>query len=168
LEETNLPASQLEIEITESVLLNDTEAVAQTLAAVHDLGVRLALDDFGTGYSSLTYLRRFPVQKVKIDQSFVVSLCTNASDAAIARAIISLGHSLGLQVVAEGVEAKEQLDYLRTAGCDGAQGYFISMPMSSSECEVFLRETIQRSPEKPTRDSRVVQGVRLLYSDILP
>jgi diguanylate cyclase (GGDEF)-like protein/PAS domain S-box-containing protein len=136
LEETNLPASQLEIEITESVLLNDTEAVAQTLAAVHDLGVRLALDDFGTGYSSLTYLRRFPVQKVKIDQSFILSLCTNASDAAIARAIISLGHSLGLQVVAEGVEAKEQLDYLRTVACDEAQGYLISMPISSSECEV--------------------------------
>ena len=147
LEETGLPANQLAIEITESVLLTDTETVAQTLAAVHALGVELAVDDFGTGYSSLTYLRRFPVQKVKIDLSFVRNVCTNPSDASIARAIISLGHSLGLQVVAEGVEAEEQLDYLRNAGCDQAQGYYIAMPMSGPDCEVFLRETAQKRPQ---------------------
>ena len=105
------------------------------------------MDDFGTGYSSLTYLRRFPVQKVKIDLSFVRNVCTNPSDASIARAIMSLGHSLGLQVVAEGVEAEEQLDYLRNAGCDQAQGYYIAMPMSGPDCEVFLRETAQKRPQ---------------------
>lgn len=144
LEESGLPAHQLALEITESVLLTDTEAVAQTLAAVHALGVELVVDDFGTGYSSLTYLRRFPVQKVKIDLAFVRNVCSNPSDASIARAIISLGHSLGLQVVAEGVEAAEQLDYLRNAGCDQAQGYYIAMPMSSEACEVFLREAAQQ------------------------
>ncbi|MGZ8409072.1 MAG: putative bifunctional diguanylate cyclase/phosphodiesterase [Hyphomicrobium sp.] len=146
LEETGLPANQLAIEITESVLLTDTEAVPQTLAAVHDMGVELAVDDFGTGYSSLTYLRRFPVQKVKIDRSFVRNICTNLSDASIVRAIISLGHSLGLQVVAEGVEAKEQFDYLRNAGCDLAQGYYIAMPMSGPDFEVFLRYTVLKQP----------------------
>jgi diguanylate cyclase (GGDEF)-like protein/PAS domain S-box-containing protein len=138
LAETQLAPDQLEIEITESVLLTDTDAVAQTLAAVHRMGVRLAVDDFGTGYSSLTYLRRFPVQKVKIDQSFVRNLNTDADNASIARAIISLGHSLGLQVVAEGVETREQINYLRNAGCDQAQGYFIAKPMSAAACGTFL------------------------------
>lgn len=144
LEEIGLPAHQLALEITESVLLTDTEAVAQTLAAVHAMGVELVVDDFGTGYSSLTYLRRFPVQKVKIDLAFVRNVCSNPSDASIARAIISLGHSLGLQVVAEGVEAAEQLDYLRNAGCDQAQGYHIAMPMNGEACEAFLREAAQQ------------------------
>lgn len=144
LEEIGLPAHRLALEITESVLLTDTDAVARTLAAVHALGVELVVDDFGTGYSSLTYLRRFPVQKVKIDLAFVRNVCSNPSDASIARAIISLGHSLGLQVVAEGVEAAEQLDYLRNAGCDQAQGYHIAMPMSSEACEAFLREAAQQ------------------------
>ena len=161
LEETGLPANQLAIEITESMLLTDTEAVAQTLAAVDALGVELVVDDFGTGYSSLTYLRRFPVQKVKIDLSFVRSICTNLSDASIARAIISLGHSLGLQVVAEGVEAKEQLDYLRNAGCDQAQGYYIAMPMSGADFEVFLRETVRKQPH----DYFTPRPRRLLTSD---
>jgi diguanylate cyclase (GGDEF)-like protein/PAS domain S-box-containing protein len=140
LAETGLPPSELEIEITESVLLTDTEAAAKSLTGVHELGVHLSVDDFGTGYSSLTYLRRFPVQKVKIDQTFVRDLCTDPENACIAKAIISLGHSLGLRVVAEGVETKRQLDYLRDAGCDEAQGYFIARPMSTENCEIYLRE----------------------------
>jgi EAL domain-containing protein (putative c-di-GMP-specific phosphodiesterase class I) len=144
LAETELPANRLAIEITESVLLTDTEAVGQTLAAIHRLGVELAVDDFGTGYSSLTYLQRFPVQKVKIDLSFVRNICTVRSDASIARAIISLGHSLGLDVVAEGVETREQFDYLRNAGCDQAQGYFIAKPMSRNDCEMYLEKMVRQ------------------------
>jgi predicted signal transduction protein with EAL and GGDEF domain len=140
LRETGLPARHLEIEITESVLLTDTDVVARQLAAVNDLGVWLSVDDFGTGYSSLTYLRRFPVQKVKIDTSFVRDVCTDANDASIACAIISLGHSLGLRVVAEGIETREQFEYLRDAGCDEAQGYYIARPMAVQDCEVFLRQ----------------------------
>jgi len=136
---TGLPGECLEIEITESVLLTDTDTVAKTLAAVDALGISLSVDDFGTGYSSLIYLRRFPVSKVKIDRSFVGSMCTNADDAAIVRAILSLGHSLGLDVVAEGVETQEQFDYLRQLGCDKAQGYLVARPMSSVDCEAFLR-----------------------------
>jgi len=143
LEQTRLPARHLEIEITESVLLTDTDVVARQLAAVNDLGVWLSVDDFGTGYSSLTYLRRFPAQKVKIDTSFVRDVCTDANDASIACAIISLGHSLGLRVIAEGVETQEQFDYLRQAGCDEVQGYFIARPMGAADCEAFLLEAAQ-------------------------
>ena len=137
---SGLPAGCLEIEFTESVLLTDTETVSKSLAAVDALRISLSLDDFGTGYSSLIYLRRFPVSKVKIDRSFVSNMCTDADDAAIVRAILSLGHSLGLDVVAEGVETQEQFDHLCKAGCDKAQGYFIAKPMRSADCEAFLRQ----------------------------
>jgi diguanylate cyclase (GGDEF)-like protein/PAS domain S-box-containing protein len=140
LEETRLPPERLEIEITESVLLIDTETVAATLAALTDMGIALALDDFGTGYSSLTYLRRLPVQKVKIDRSFVSNVDNDPEDAVITRAIISLGHSLGLSVVAEGVEHRDHMTFLSEGGCDHAQGYFLARPLSSQDCERYLEQ----------------------------
>jgi diguanylate cyclase (GGDEF)-like protein len=140
LEETKLSPDRLEIEITESVLLIETDAVATTLNAVNAMGVGIALDDFGTGYSSLTYLRRLPVQKVKIDRTFVSNVDKDPDDAVIARAIVSLGHSLGLKVVAEGVEHRDQLKFLRDEGCDHAQGYFLARPLNVKDCESYLEQ----------------------------
>ena len=140
LEEIQLPPDRLEIEITESVLLNDTDTVAATLKAVNAMGVGIALDDFGTGYSSLTYLRRLPVQKVKIDRTFISNVDKDPDDAVIARAIVSLGHSLGLKVVAEGVEHRDQLKFLREEGCDHAQGYFLARPLSTKDCKSYLEQ----------------------------
>ncbi len=140
LEETKLSPDRLEIEITESVLLIETDVVAATLKAVNAMGVGIALDDFGTGYSSLTYLRRLPVQKVKIDRTFICNVDKDPDDAVIARAIVSLGHSLGLKVVAEGVEHRDQLKFLREEGCDHAQGYFLARPLSTKDCESYLTQ----------------------------
>lgn len=136
--ECGLSPEDLEIEITESALLIDNETVTATLGAINDLGIHLAVDDFGTGYSSLTYLKRFPVRKVKIDRSFVHNLMFSEDDRAIARAIVTLGHSLGLQVVAEGVEKPEQLACLRALGCDEVQGYLISRPLPAADFAAWL------------------------------
>lgn len=136
--EVGVPPDALEIEITESALLTDTEAVSASLRILHDMGVTFSVDDFGTGFSSLTYLRRFPVHKVKIDRSFVRNLCTGAEDACIVRAIVSLAHSLGLLAVAEGVETREQLEFLRSEGCDEVQGYFLARPQSALDCDRLL------------------------------
>ncbi len=152
LAENGLPPEQLEIEITESALLTDPDTVGATLAAMHALGVSLAVDDFGTGYSSLTYLRRFPVSKVKIDRAYVRTLGSNQDDAAIARAIITLGHSLNLRVVAEGVETREQLDFLYKEGCNDAQGYYLGRPMSADDFATYLRGRRFSAPsDRPLR-----------------
>jgi EAL domain-containing protein (putative c-di-GMP-specific phosphodiesterase class I) len=129
LERTGLPARHLELEITEGTVMRDTEESAKVLRSLRDLGVALSIDDFGTGYSSLSYLKRFPIDVLKIDRSFVQDVETDASDAAIARAIIALGHSLRLDVVAEGVETAGQLGFLRENGCDEVQGYYFSRPV---------------------------------------
>jgi len=163
LEETRLSPDRLEIEITESVLLNDTETVAATLEALNEMGVGLALDDFGTGYSSLTYLRRLPVQKVKIDRSFVSNVDTDPEDAVITRAIVSLVHSLGLQVVAEGVEHAEQLRFLRDEGCDHAQGYFLARPMNTKACETYLTEVDDEAKTMPAQPGIVNLAARYGY-----
>ena len=113
--------------------MQDLESVAGDLHRLLDLGVTVAIDDFGTGYSSLNYIKRLPINRLKIDQSFVRGLCTDPNDAAIIRAIITLGHSLDLSVLAEGVETEEQLSRLRAEGCDDAQGYFIGRPMPAAE-----------------------------------
>jgi len=102
------------------------------------MGVSLAIDDFGTGYSSLAYLKRFPIQKLKIDRSFINDVATDSNDAAIAKSIISLAHNMGLKVVAEGVEDKHQMEWLRARGCDQAQGYYYSRPVSAQQMEQHL------------------------------
>ncbi len=125
---SKLPAERLELEITESVLLQNDEAVLATLHKFHALGARVALDDFGTGYSSLSYLRRFPFDKIKIDQSFIRSMPGQGDCSAIIRAIIKLGHSLGMTITAEGVETAEQLALLQAEGCDEVQGFLFNRP----------------------------------------
>jgi len=135
---TGLDPASLCLELTESVLLEDVDRHIRTLLDLRALGVRLAIDDFGTGFSSLTYLKRFPIDAVKIDRSFVAGLRTNSSDTAIVRSVIELAHALGLRVVAEGVEAPEQLDALRAFGCDFAQGFLFSPPRPPAEIERWL------------------------------
>jgi diguanylate cyclase (GGDEF)-like protein len=130
LDRHNIPARLIEIEITESVLMRDIAAVRICLARIRARGCRIAVDDFGTGYSSLAYLRTLPLDTLKIDQSFIRDLCTDATSAAICDSIIALAHGLHLEVVAEGVETAAQLEYLRERGCDIAQGYWLGRPMS--------------------------------------
>ncbi|MGY2052054.1 bifunctional diguanylate cyclase/phosphodiesterase [Methylobacterium sp. JK268] len=130
---SGLDRGRLELEITESVLLQDNEATLAVLHALRALGARIAMDDFGTGYSSLSYLRSFPFDKIKIDQSFVRSLAAEAGSVAIVRAVIGLGRALGMSVLAEGVETPEQLAILRQEGCDEVQGYLFSRPRPGSE-----------------------------------
>ncbi|MCI8208859.1 diguanylate cyclase [Pseudomonas sp. S25] len=140
LEETGLAPHWLELELTESQLLDNVEHIITTFQQLRELGVKLAIDDFGTGYSSLSYLKRFPVDYVKIDQAFIRGLGEGTEDAAITRAIIAMAHSLGLKVVAEGVETQTQLDFLRSNGCDEVQGYLISRPIEAEVLAEVLRE----------------------------
>ncbi|MDT4994739.1 MAG: hypothetical protein QOH97_4631 [Actinoplanes sp.] len=140
LAETGMPAHQLILEMTESVLMTDTEENLAQLVRLKALGVKLAIDDFGTGYSSLAYLRRFPVDKLKIDRSFVERLGEKADDA-LANTIVQLGHSLGMTTVAEGIEEYGQLAALRAMGCDFAQGFYFSRPVPADEAGRLLRES---------------------------
>jgi len=139
LEETGLPAERLELEITESVLMEQhKDAVFETLARLHQRGVTFALDDFGTGYASLSHLKQFPVDRLKIDRSFVRDIGADPDDAAIARAVINLGHSLDLEVVAEGVETEGQRAFLRLNGCDVGQGYLFARPLWPRAAQGFM------------------------------
>ncbi len=138
LERSGLQPSLLEIEITESMMMTDVEQAVATLADLKRLGVRVAVDDFGTGHSSLYYLKRFPIDVLKIDRSFVRDIVSDADDAAIVAAIISLAHSLDMTVVAEGVEHADQLIYLARCGCDTMQGYMISPPMRAEALDPLL------------------------------
>jgi diguanylate cyclase (GGDEF)-like protein/PAS domain S-box-containing protein len=140
LHETGLEPHYLEIELTESLVMTDVEHAIEMLRQLKLLGVKLSIDDFGTGYSSLSYLKRFPIDVLKIDQSFVRDIAVDFNDAAITVSIISLGHNLKLKVIAEGVETEEQLAYLRHHGCDEVQGYLFSRPLPAAEFEAKLRE----------------------------
>ena len=137
--ESGIEPQWIELEITESVAIQSIDTTVATLARLKSLGIKLAIDDFGTGYSSLSYLKRFPVDKLKVDQSFVRNLTRDANDAAIARAVIQLGHSLNLKVIAEGVETTEHLARLQDYGCDEIQGYLISKPLPPADLENLLR-----------------------------
>jgi diguanylate cyclase (GGDEF)-like protein/PAS domain S-box-containing protein len=133
LQESGIDPSQLELELTESILIGDTEKVLETVMRLKQMGVKLSIDDFGTGYSSLSYLKRFKVDKLKIDQSFIRNLASDLDDEAIVRAVIQMAHSLGLRTIAEGVESKQVLDRLRLYHCDEIQGYFISRPVPAAQ-----------------------------------
>lgn len=139
LEETGLEPQYLELELTESQLLDSVEHIIATFQQLRNLGVKLAIDDFGTGYSSLSYLKRIPVDYVKIDQAFIHGLAEGSADAAITRAIIAMAHGLSLKVVAEGVERQEQLEFLKAEGCDEVQGYLISRPVEAIKLASLLR-----------------------------
>ncbi|MBD8901839.1 GGDEF domain-containing protein [Methylobacterium bullatum] len=138
LDGAGLSADRLKLEVTESALMRDPERVVATLHRLRALGVRIALDDFGTGYSSLSYLRRFPFDKIKIDRTFIKDIA-EPDAAAIVRAVVGLGERLGMSIVAEGVETAEQLDLVRSEGCDEVQGFLFSRPLPASEVQAFLR-----------------------------
>jgi len=140
LKKHQISAQWLELEITESMLMQNVESVIFIMKQVVALGVSLALDDFGTGYSSLSYLKRFPISSLKIDRSFVQGIPDDANDCAIASAIIMMAHQLKLNVVAEGVETHAQLDFLQNAGCNEIQGYLFSRPVEATEIPNLLNK----------------------------
>jgi EAL domain-containing protein (putative c-di-GMP-specific phosphodiesterase class I) len=152
LQQCGLSPNTLILEITESVLMHDTDFTTAKLNELKALGVQLAVDDFGTGYSSLSYLREFPVDILKIDRSFISTLDNSTEDAlALPRAIVALGRALKLQTIAEGIETPEQLSQLRAMVCDQAQGYYFAKPLWAEEAERLLRK---RYIEIATRENR--------------
>ncbi len=147
--EASIRPNLLQLELTESLLMKDVGEVVETLKHLKDAGISLAIDDFGTGYSSLSYLKRFPLDALKIDRSFVKDLSENNDDAAICSAIIAMAHQLGLQVIAEGIETEEQLEYLRKNGCDMGQGFLLGKPMTASDFASAVkgrRPDVKRQP----------------------
>ena len=151
--ETGLDPACLEIELTESLVMTDVERAIGVLRNLKSLGVKLSIDDFGTGYSSLSYLKRFPIDVLKIDQSFVRDIALDAEDAAIAAAIISLAHSLRLHVIAEGVETEAQLTFLRRHGCDQMQGYYFSRPIPAADLQRMLAAGTGLTPSSERSES---------------
>jgi EAL domain-containing protein (putative c-di-GMP-specific phosphodiesterase class I) len=151
LEETGLPPSALELELTESLFMHDVAQGVNLLHELKSLGVALSIDDFGTGYSSLSYLRNFPIDVLKIDRSFVNDIATDADDAAIVVSVIALAHNLELRVIAEGVESEEQLEFLRRHGCDEIQGFYFSRPVDASGMRQMLQEGKQLASAAPRR-----------------
>ena len=140
LEATGVAPENLELELTEGVVMSEAAGAVEALERLSTMGIQIAIDDFGTGYSSLSYLKRFPIDRLKIDQSFVRDIVTDTDDWAISSAIISMGHSLRLLVIAEGVEHVEQLEMLRRQGCDEVQGYHFSVPLPADDFAVLLRQ----------------------------
>jgi diguanylate cyclase len=147
--ETGLDPIHLELELTETFLMQDVASTAAVLRAIDELGVGIALDDFGTGYSSLSHLRRFPIDTLKIDQSFVRNIATDADDASIVSAVISMGKSLQMRVVAEGVETPQQLAFLQEHSCPEGQGYYFSRPLIAREFTEFLGRCVAEPTSEP-------------------
>jgi EAL domain-containing protein (putative c-di-GMP-specific phosphodiesterase class I) len=139
LADTGLKPDLLELEVTESSVMHNVERALEVLGALKDMGVRLAIDDFGTGYSSLAQLKRFPIDTLKVDRSFIRELPSDSEDKAIAEAIIAMGKTLSLTVVAEGVETREQQEFLRERACDQMQGFFFSKPVPAADFAELLR-----------------------------
>jgi CheY-like chemotaxis protein len=148
--------------LTEDIVMHDAERFIAKLNALKALGVKLSLDDFGTGYSSLSYLKRFPLDQLKVDQSFIREVTSNPEDAAIVRAVISIGNSMGLELVMEGVETAAQLGWLRMHRCEKIQGYFFSPPVSAPEFEQMLRD---RKSLPSDAASPSIEGKTLLVVD---
>ncbi|EKD73066.1 MAG: diguanylate cyclase/phosphodiesterase with PAS/PAC sensor(s) [uncultured bacterium] len=145
LKETNLNPQYLELEINESSVMSDIETAAKKLDAIKTTGVQITIDHFGTGYTSISYLKRFPLSTIKIDQSFIIGVPNNPNDSAITNAFIALAHHLGMEAVAEGVETAEQVEYLTEQNCDIIQGYFISYPLPAKKIEQQLKKLMDRT-----------------------
>jgi EAL domain-containing protein (putative c-di-GMP-specific phosphodiesterase class I) len=157
LKATGVGASFIELEITESMVMRDPDKAVEIMQALRAMGVRISIDDFGTGHSSLGYLKRFPVDRLKVDRSFVRDLPHNGDDVAITRAVIAMAHSLRMSVVAEGVEHQEQFDLLRAEGCDEFQGYYCARPMEEADLVQFVsaRQPATTAARIATMKSRV-------------
>ncbi|MBF0158886.1 MAG: EAL domain-containing protein [Magnetococcales bacterium] len=140
LDETGLAAQNLDLEITESLMMTNVDHAIRVLKQLHDKGISISVDDFGTGYSSLNYLKQFPIDNLKIDRSFMGNFTQGSDDAAIVRAIISMAHSLGIRVIAEGVETAQHLDFLKEHGCDQFQGYYFSKPIAAASFAELLEQ----------------------------
>jgi EAL domain-containing protein (putative c-di-GMP-specific phosphodiesterase class I) len=145
IERTGANPQRLKLELTESLLVANVQDIVEKMVALKAKGTNFSLDDFGTGYSSLSYLKRLPLEQLKIDQSFVRDVLNDTNDAAIARTIVALAQSLGLGVIAEGVETEEQRDFLARLGCHAYQGYFFSRPVPLKNFEDFVRQSKTRS-----------------------
>lgn len=165
LERHQIDPGLLELELTESALMSHAEHTIEVLGRLKALGITIAIDDFGTGYSSLSYLKRFPIDKLKIDIAFVRDITTNPDDAAIALAIISMAHSLHMQVVAEGVESRAQMAYLRRNRCDDIQGFHYSRALPAAELARLVRDNTER-PEAPTANDGNLQTVLVVDDDV--
>ncbi|MCH8537218.1 MAG: EAL domain-containing protein [Alkalimonas sp.] len=165
LQKHHLPANSLELELTESILLSHVDSAIEKLHQLKALGVHIAIDDFGTGFSSLSYLKQLPIQKVKIDQSFIRDVIRDRHDAAITKAIISMAHHLQITVIAEGVETKAQVAFLRKHHCNEFQGYYFARPMPAAELETLLHQLQSNEQQVTVRPEQGYSAKRLLLLD---
>lgn len=163
LDRAGLDARFLEVELTESAVMSDPEESIAILRKLSEMGVLVSVDDFGTGYSSMSYLRKFPIDKLKIDRAFISEVMSRSEDASIVRAIISLAHSLQLKVVAEGVESLEQLNFLKTLGCDQYQGFHFSPAVPAAKFEELIRSNQNSEPENMKHDTSATQSKLAIY-----